>query len=222
MPNMAGQTCVCVHMLQFPSLPYINLYKGLRSFVLVPWMQHQCPVKWLIKQLQQTRLLPDDGWMTCDFRSFSTVFQSSSGDQTRSARSVSQRLAHWATGATTSTKMLMQIQGARRNNRCGFHSKEIHPTKVWIQPGVTDFGDPPQSSIVQQNTKIQLQWLGNLMMKRIRILMKNGIKLKTLPGKQLLLFSFFFFGIFPNKCHLLNERICFSWSKFIPLELIPF
>ena len=64
------------------------------------------------------------GWMmTCDFASFSTVFQSyqddgrlimksceqgnsvygwedfaSSGDRTRSARSVGQRLTHWATG----------------------------------------------------------------------------------------------------------------------------
>ena len=65
-----------------------------------------------------------DGWMTCDFTSFFTVFQSyqddvwmimtgsvqwnsvygwedftSSEDRTRSARSVGQRLTHWATGA---------------------------------------------------------------------------------------------------------------------------
>ena len=65
-----------------------------------------------------------DGWMTCDFTSFPTVFQSyqddvrmimkggvqwnsvygwedftSSEDRTRSARSVGQRLTHWATGA---------------------------------------------------------------------------------------------------------------------------
>ena len=65
-----------------------------------------------------------DGWMTCDFTSFSTVFQSyqddgrmimkrcvqwssvyiwedfaSSGDGTWSARSVGQHLTHWATGA---------------------------------------------------------------------------------------------------------------------------
>ena len=64
-----------------------------------------------------------DGWMTCDFMSFLTVFQSyqddvwmimkgcvqwnsvcgweditSSEDRTRSARSVGQRLTHWATG----------------------------------------------------------------------------------------------------------------------------
>ena len=64
------------------------------------------------------------GWMTCDFTSFLTVFQSyqddvwmimkgcvqlnsvygwedftSSEDQTRSARSVDQHLTHWATGA---------------------------------------------------------------------------------------------------------------------------
>ena len=65
-----------------------------------------------------------DGWMTCDFTSFLTVFQSyqddvwmimkgcvqwnsvygwedftSTEDRTRSARSVGQRLTHWATGA---------------------------------------------------------------------------------------------------------------------------
>ena len=65
-----------------------------------------------------------DGWMTCDFTSFLKVFQSyqddvrmimkgcvqwnsvygwedftSSEDRTRSARSVGQRLTHWATGA---------------------------------------------------------------------------------------------------------------------------
>ena len=65
-----------------------------------------------------------DGWMTCDFTSFLTVFQSyqddvqmimkgcvqwtsvyswedftSSEDPTRSARSVGQGLTHWATGA---------------------------------------------------------------------------------------------------------------------------
>ena len=59
-----------------------------------------------------------DGWMIYDFTSFSTVFQSyqgdgtlimkccvqwnyfdSSGDWTRSARSVGQRLTHWATVA---------------------------------------------------------------------------------------------------------------------------
>ena len=59
-----------------------------------------------------------DGWMTCDFTSFLRVFQSyqdqgwvqwnsvydcedfaSSGDRTRSARSVGQRLTHWAPGA---------------------------------------------------------------------------------------------------------------------------
>ena len=65
-----------------------------------------------------------DGWMTCDFTSFLTVFQSyqddvwmimkgcvqwnsvygwedftSSEDRTWSARSVGQRLTHWATGA---------------------------------------------------------------------------------------------------------------------------
>ena len=64
-----------------------------------------------------------DGWMTCDFTSFSTVFQSyqddgrvimkglcnrtpftvetfsaSSGDRTRAARSVGQRLIYRATG----------------------------------------------------------------------------------------------------------------------------
>ena len=67
-----------------------------------------------------------DGWMTCDFTSCLTVFQSyqddvwmimkgcvqwnsvygwedftSNGDRTRSARSVSQRLTNWATGAPT-------------------------------------------------------------------------------------------------------------------------
>ena len=81
----------------------------------------------------QRGLLPDcmflfgvemDGWMTCNFTSFSTVFQSYQddgrlimkgsmqwssiygwenfawgGDQTQSARSVSQPLTHWATGA---------------------------------------------------------------------------------------------------------------------------
>ena len=67
-----------------------------------------------------------DGWMTCNFTSSLTVFQSykdnvqimkgcaqwnsvygwedftSSEDQTRSARSVGQRLTHWATGAPQS------------------------------------------------------------------------------------------------------------------------
>ena len=55
-----------------------------------------------------------DGWITCDFTSFSTVFQSyqddvrlimkscvqwNSGDRTRSARSVGQLLTLWVTGA---------------------------------------------------------------------------------------------------------------------------
>ena len=55
-----------------------------------------------------------DGWITFDFTSFSTVFQSyqddvrlimkscvqwNSGDRTRSARSVGQRLTLWVTGA---------------------------------------------------------------------------------------------------------------------------
>ena len=69
-----------------------------------------------------------DGWMPCDFTSFLTVIQSyqddvwmimkgcvqwnsiygwedytSSEDRTRSARSVGQRLIHWATGAPVST-----------------------------------------------------------------------------------------------------------------------
>ena len=72
-----------------------------------------------------------DGWMTCDFTSFSTVFQSyqydgrlilkgceqwnsvfgwediaSSGDQTQSARSIGQRLTHWATRAPYYIRLL--------------------------------------------------------------------------------------------------------------------
>ena len=73
-----------------------------------------------------------DGWMTCDFTSFLTVFQSYqdvvgmimrgcvqwnsvygwedfnlSEDRTRSARSVGQGLTHWATGAPKSTQELI-------------------------------------------------------------------------------------------------------------------
>ena len=66
-----------------------------------------------------TELEENDGWMNCDFTSFSTVFQSYQEvdkerlcamklrlrlrrfrlERTRSARSVGQRLTHWATGA---------------------------------------------------------------------------------------------------------------------------
>ena len=78
-----------------------------------------------------------DGWITCDFTSFLTVFQSyqddvwmimkgcvqwnsvygwedfpSSEDRTRSARAVGQRLTHWATGAPPVQKQLF-LSGLR-------------------------------------------------------------------------------------------------------------
>ena len=64
------------------------------------------------RTLSKQSLLLQDGWMTSDFASFSTVFQSyqddgistmkdfaSSGNRIRTTRSVGQCLTHWATGA---------------------------------------------------------------------------------------------------------------------------
>ena len=82
-------------------------------------------VELVLESLEKSPIAADlDGWMTCDFTSFLTVFKSyqddvwmimkgcvqwnsvygwedftSSEDRTRSARSVGQRLTHWATGA---------------------------------------------------------------------------------------------------------------------------
>ena len=127
----------------FPSYSY--LHKLLFVFIsssLLPYNNNLSIIEltlsrwygilWIYNNLGSRKLRRFQGWMTwmtCDFTSFLTVFQSyqddvwmimkgcvqwnsvygwedftSSEDRTRSARSVGQRLTHWATGAPFSRK----------------------------------------------------------------------------------------------------------------------
>ena len=102
----------------------IRILKYLLLLLSLPQPQIRGDIEYYLQIIFLISLRWMNGWMTCDFTSFVTVFQSyqddvwvkmrgcvqwnsfygwkdftSSEDRTWSARSVGQRLTHWATGA---------------------------------------------------------------------------------------------------------------------------
>ena len=93
-PSMRHKKCLQTHHHVSPPtfgvdilllLLYSNIYKGIRSFVLVPWMQRQCPVVDLNNYVPSVAIIlvtpchrkPEAAWLREIFTNFLFVFMSS-------------------------------------------------------------------------------------------------------------------------------------------------